>query len=89
MLWMTSSCRNRSSGDAGPASSEANIACKGLPGVGKTYVAKRLAYVLLGDKDPTRVDMVQFHQCTRTRTSSRVAPGQRGHALSWCCRYSR
>lgn len=39
-----------------------NIVLQGPPGVGKTYVAKRLAYTLMGEKDPTRVDMVQFHQ---------------------------
>ena len=39
-----------------------NIVLQGPPGVGKTYVAKRLAYAMMGEKDPTRVDMVQFHQ---------------------------
>lgn len=39
-----------------------NLVLQGPPGVGKTFVAKRLAYLLLGEKDPDRVDMVQFHQ---------------------------
>ena len=39
-----------------------NIILQGAPGVGKTYVAKRLAYSLMGVKDPERVMMVQFHQ---------------------------
>lgn len=39
-----------------------NIILQGPPGVGKTYVAKRLAYSLMGYKDDTRVEMVQFHQ---------------------------
>ncbi|WP_017380465.1 AAA family ATPase [Paenisporosarcina sp. TG-14] len=39
-----------------------NIILQGPPGVGKTYVSKRLAYSLMGIKDESRVEMVQFHQ---------------------------
>lgn len=39
-----------------------NIILQGPPGVGKTFVSKRLAYGLLGEKDSSRVGMVQFHQ---------------------------
>jgi 5-methylcytosine-specific restriction protein B len=39
-----------------------NVVLQGAPGVGKTFLARRLAYALLGQKDPTRVAMVQFHQ---------------------------
>ena len=39
-----------------------NIILQGAPGVGKTYVAKRLAYSIMGVKDVERVKMVQFHQ---------------------------
>lgn len=39
-----------------------NIILQGAPGVGKTYVAKRLAYSIIGIKDKERVEMVQFHQ---------------------------
>ena len=39
-----------------------NLILQGAPGVGKSFVAKRLAYLLLGAKDTTRVDTVQFHQ---------------------------
>ncbi len=39
-----------------------NVILQGAPGVGKTYVAKRLAYSIMGVKDPSRVMMVQFHQ---------------------------
>lgn len=39
-----------------------NIILQGAPGTGKTYLAKRLAYSVLGEKDPDRVMMVQFHQ---------------------------
>lgn len=39
-----------------------NIILQGSPGVGKTYIAKRLAYSIIGEKDEKRVKMVQFHQ---------------------------
>lgn len=39
-----------------------NLVLQGPPGVGKTFVARRLAYLLLGEKDPERVSVVQFHQ---------------------------
>jgi len=39
-----------------------NVILQGAPGVGKTFLAKRLAYSVMGVKDPTRVTMVQFHQ---------------------------
>ncbi|WYP26525.1 AAA family ATPase [Alkalihalobacillus sp. FSL W8-0930] len=39
-----------------------NLIMKGAPGVGKTFIAKRLAYVMMEEKDESRVNMVQFHQ---------------------------
>ena len=39
-----------------------NVVLEGPPGVGKTFVAKRLAYRVIGYKDPEKVCMVQFHQ---------------------------
>ena len=39
-----------------------NVIVQGAPGVGKTFAAKRLAYSIMGVKDPNRVMMVQFHQ---------------------------
>ena len=39
-----------------------NIILQGAPGVGKTFVAKRIAYAMMGMKDIDRVQMVQFHQ---------------------------
>lgn len=39
-----------------------NAILAGPPGVGKTFAAKRLAYSILGVKDPSRIQTVQFHQ---------------------------
>lgn len=39
-----------------------NIILQGAPGVGKTFIAKRLAWLLLGAKDESAVEIVQFHQ---------------------------
>lgn len=34
---------------------------QGAPGVGKTFIARRLAFALMGERDEGRVAMVQFH----------------------------
>lgn len=39
-----------------------NMVLQGPPGVGKTFFAKRLAFAVLGKKDNTKVQMIQFHQ---------------------------
>lgn len=39
-----------------------NIVLQGAPGVGKTFVARRLAFSMMGVKDIERVMMLQFHQ---------------------------
>ncbi|AWV91005.1 AAA family ATPase [Bradymonas sediminis] len=43
-------------------SARKNIILQGPPGIGKTFICKRLAYALMGEKDESRVEMVQFHQ---------------------------
>ena len=39
-----------------------NIILQGAPGVGKTFLAKRLAYSIMGEKDDERIKFIQFHQ---------------------------
>ena len=39
-----------------------NLIIQGPPGVGKTFMAKRLAYSIMGEKNQDRCLMVQFHQ---------------------------
>lgn len=41
---------------------KSNIILQGTPGVGKTFMAKRLAYSLMGEKNDKRIEMIQFHQ---------------------------
>ena len=39
-----------------------NVILQGAPGVGKTFTAKRLAYSIMGEKDNSRIEFIQFHQ---------------------------
>ena len=38
-----------------------NLILQGSPGTGKTWIAKRLAYALMGEKDNSKIRAVQFH----------------------------
>jgi 5-methylcytosine-specific restriction protein B len=46
----------------GSLSRKKNAVIQGPPGVGKTFVARRLAYLLVGHEAADQVEMVQFHQ---------------------------
>ena len=39
-----------------------NVILQGPPGVGKTFFAKKLAYSHMGQKDDSKIQMIQFHQ---------------------------
>lgn len=39
-----------------------NVILQGPPGVGKTFIAKRIAYLLIGYKRRDQVEAIQFHQ---------------------------
>lgn len=38
-----------------------NVVLQGPPGTGKTWLAKRLAYALIGERDESKIRAVQFH----------------------------
>ena len=39
-----------------------NVILQGPPGTGKTFIAKRFAHEMMGERDPARIELVQFHQ---------------------------
>ena len=47
---------------SGVLTNKMNLILQGAPGVGKTFAAKRLAYSLMGEKDDSRIEFIQFHQ---------------------------
>jgi hypothetical protein len=42
--------------------SKKNLILQGPPGVGKSFIAKRIAYSMVGGKDEIRIQSIQFHQ---------------------------
>ena len=42
--------------------SRKNIVLQGAPGVGKTYIARRMAYSIIGSKDEEKILSIQFHE---------------------------
>ncbi len=47
---------------AGILRNRKNIILQGAPGVGKTFAARRLAWSVMGEKDDSRIEFIQFHQ---------------------------
>lgn len=39
-----------------------NVVLQGAPGVGKTYIARRIAYSIIGSKDDEKMLNIQFHE---------------------------
>ena len=60
-----------------------NLIIQGPPGVGKTFIARRIAWCLIGRKDSDPLEMVQFHQSYAYEDSSR-AGDRRKPAASRC-----
>ncbi|RYG37903.1 AAA family ATPase [bacterium] len=59
-----------------------NLVLQGPPGTGKTWLGKRLGYVLMGERDPSRILSIQFHPSVTYEDFVRgYRPEPRGLAL--------